>query len=218
MQDFGTKADNSPPPGGQLSAAEFNNLATENENAVARSGQTLSGASDTQLARSLFLHGVKSESFQDSGAANAYVATPVSGTNGVLLPPDYANMDGAVIVFKAAHRHSISARLPGHYSEPRQLLTRPEPLLLLAPSLAPTTYSFAMTRQSARDHGFFCRGLFVAPDFQGLPRTVPLSFQLGSRQSMFQHALVAVAVEVAAATTPVTRLAVAGAEAAQGSR
>lgn len=106
MQDFGTKVDNSPPPGGQLSAAAFNNLATENENAVARSGQTLSGASDTQLARSLFLHGVKSESFQDSGAANAYVATPVSGTNGVLLPPDYANMDGAVIVFKASNANS----------------------------------------------------------------------------------------------------------------
>jgi hypothetical protein len=111
MQNFGTKADNSPPPGGQLSAAEFNNLATENENAVSRSGQALSGASDTQLAQSLFLHAVKSESFQDSGAANAYVATPVSGTNGVLLPADYSNMNGAVILFKAANANSGASTL-----------------------------------------------------------------------------------------------------------
>lgn len=111
MQDFGTKADNSPPPGGQLSAAEFNNLATENENAVSRSGQTLSGASDTQLAQSLFLHGVKSESFQDSGAANAYVATPVSGASGVLLPGSYAELDGAVIAFKASNANSGASTL-----------------------------------------------------------------------------------------------------------
>lgn len=111
MQDFGTKADNSPPPGGQLSAAEFNNLATENENAVLHSGQTLSGASDTQMAQSLFLHGVKAESFQDSGAANAYVATPVSGANGVLLPSDYANLGGAVISFKASATNSGASTL-----------------------------------------------------------------------------------------------------------
>lgn len=111
MQDFGTKADNSPPPGGQLSAVEFNNLATESENAVSRSGQTLSGASDTQLAQSLFLHGVKSETFQDSGAANAYVATPVSGASGVLLPTTYANMGGAVISFKASAGNSGASTL-----------------------------------------------------------------------------------------------------------
>lgn len=111
MQDFGAKTDNSPPPGGQLSAAEFNNLATENENAVSRSGQTLSGASDTQLAQSLFLHGVKSESFQDSGAANAYVATPISGASGVLLPADYAAMDGAVITFKASNSNTAASTL-----------------------------------------------------------------------------------------------------------
>lgn len=111
MQDFGTKADNSPPPGGQLSAVEFNNLATENENAVSRSGQTLSGASDTQLAESLFLHSVKSESFQDSGAANAYVATPVSGASGVLLPASYTNMGGAVISFKASAANTGASTL-----------------------------------------------------------------------------------------------------------
>lgn len=111
MQDFGTKADNSPPPGGQLSAAEFNNLATENENAVLHSGQTLSGGSATQLATSLFLHGTKAQTFQDNGAANVYVATPVSGASGVLLPTDYAAMDGAIIVLKASAANTAASTL-----------------------------------------------------------------------------------------------------------
>lgn len=111
MQDFGTKADNSPPPGGQLSAAEFNNLATENENAVLRSGQVLSGASSSQLATSMFLHGAKSSSFQDSGVANAYVATPMSGASGVLLPATYAEMNGAVVTFKASNANTGASTL-----------------------------------------------------------------------------------------------------------
>lgn len=102
MQDFGTKADDTAGPSGQLSAAEFNNLATEAENAVLKSGQALSGASESQLAQSLFLHSVKAASFQDSGAANAYVATPISGSGGVVVPASYANMAGAIISFKAA--------------------------------------------------------------------------------------------------------------------
>lgn len=111
MQDFGTKADDTAGPSGQLSAAEFNNLATELENSVLRSGQALSGASTDQLATSLFLHGVASETFQDSGVANAYVATPVSGASGVLLPSSYANLNGAVINFKAAFSNSGASTL-----------------------------------------------------------------------------------------------------------
>lgn len=111
MQDFGTKADNSPPPGGQLSAAEFNNLATENENAVLRSGLALSGASVLQLATSMFLHASKAATFQDSGAANAYVITPVSGASGVLLPADYSTMNGAIVVFKASAANTAASTL-----------------------------------------------------------------------------------------------------------
>lgn len=106
MQDFGTKADNSPPPSGQLSAAEFNNLATENETAVLRSGQALSGTSTDQLAGALFINGVKASGFQDSGAANTYVATPQSGASGVLVPTVYSNMGGAVISFKASNTNT----------------------------------------------------------------------------------------------------------------
>lgn len=106
MQDFGTKANDTAGPSGQLSADEFNNLATELENAVLRSGLALSGASVVQMATSLFIHSTKSQTFQDSGAANAYVATPVSGSGGVLLPADYTDLDGAIITFKASNSNS----------------------------------------------------------------------------------------------------------------
>lgn len=111
MQDFGTKTDDTAGPSGQLSAAEFNNLATENENAVLRSGLALSGSSETQLAQSLFLHGVKSESFQDNGSANIYVATPVSGAGGVALPAAYTSLDGSIISFKASNANTGASTL-----------------------------------------------------------------------------------------------------------
>lgn len=111
MQDFGTKADDTAGPAGQLSAAEFNNLATELENAVLRGGLALSGASVVQLATSLFLHGAKSSSFQDSGVANAYVATPVTGSGGVFLPNDYAAMNGASVNFIASNSNSGNCTL-----------------------------------------------------------------------------------------------------------
>lgn len=106
MQDFGTKANDTAGPSGQLSAEEFNNLASELENSVTKSGQGLTGGSDTQLATSLFLHGVKAASFQDSGSANTYVATPVSGLSGVVLPQTYTPMNGSVVLMRAAASNS----------------------------------------------------------------------------------------------------------------
>lgn len=111
MQDFGTKADDTAGPSGQLSAAEFNNLATELENGVLRSGQALSGASVLQVATAMFINGVKADGFQDSGVANAYVATPVSGSAGVTLPADYAALNGACISFVAAATNTTASTL-----------------------------------------------------------------------------------------------------------
>ena len=111
MQDFGTKADDTAGPSGQLSAAEFNNIASENENSVLRSGQALNGSSETQLAQSLFIHSVKAGGFQDSGAANAYVATPISGSGGVLLPSSYAALNGSTITFSASATNSGASTL-----------------------------------------------------------------------------------------------------------
>lgn len=111
MQDFGTKSDNTAGPSGQLSASEFNNLATENENAVLRSGQALSGASETQLCASLFIHSVKAGGFQDNGSANTYVGTPISGSSGVFIPVDYSALDGALISFVASNTNSGASTL-----------------------------------------------------------------------------------------------------------
>jgi hypothetical protein len=111
MQNFGTKANDTAGPSGQLSADEFNNLATELENAVTSAGLGLTGASVTQMAQSLFLHGVKAQTFQDSGAANAYVATPTSGASGVLLPSNYTPLPGTIIIFKAAFTNTTASTL-----------------------------------------------------------------------------------------------------------
>lgn len=111
MQDFGTKSDNTAGASGQLSAAEFNNLTAENENAVLRSGQALIGGSESQLAASLFIHAVKSQLFQDSGSANTYVATPISGVGGVLLPADFAPLNGMIVVFQASAANTGASTL-----------------------------------------------------------------------------------------------------------
>lgn len=98
----------------KFGAGEFDSLATENKTAVERAGLTLApangtGEDTTQLAQSLFINSVKSMSFQDSGAANAYVLTPVSGANGVLLPSDYAPMDGARVSFVPSNSNTGAA-------------------------------------------------------------------------------------------------------------
>jgi len=85
-------------------AGEFNALATENENAVTRAGLPLApsdgtGEVSTQIAQSLFIHGVKSTGFQAGGAVNAITLTPISGSSGVFIPDSYDNLDGARLIF-----------------------------------------------------------------------------------------------------------------------
>lgn len=108
MRDFQTKSNFGGAPDSinpnYYGAGEFNSLMAECENAVSRSGQTLTPADGSaedplQLAKSLFIHSSKSQTFQDSGAANTYVLTPVSGATGVTIPNSYNNLDGAVVNF-----------------------------------------------------------------------------------------------------------------------
>ncbi len=86
-------------------ATNINNQFLELEQAVSRSGQTLStddGTADpdtTQLAASLFINSVKGGSFATTGTANAITLTPISGTSGVVLPADYTNLDGTELNF-----------------------------------------------------------------------------------------------------------------------
>jgi hypothetical protein len=111
MQDFGTKANDTAGPSGQLSADEFNNLATELENFILRSGQGLSGVDVLQMAIAAFINGTKAGGFQDSGVANAYVATPISGSTGVALPANYTPLNGAEISFKASSANTGASTL-----------------------------------------------------------------------------------------------------------
>lgn len=108
MRDYQTKVNNGAAPDSitntKFGAGEFNSLAVENENAVSRAGLTLapadgSGEETNQLAQSLFLHGVKSSSFQAAGTVDAITLTPVSGASGVVIPADYDHIEGAVINF-----------------------------------------------------------------------------------------------------------------------
>ena len=113
MRNFRTfvndPAGNDPAATDFLGATNINNFLGEAENLVSRSGQSLStddGTSDSnllQMAESAFLHGVKSQGFVDSGSANTYEVTPISGSSGVKIPSDYANMDGATIWFTPAN-------------------------------------------------------------------------------------------------------------------
>ena len=100
-----------------MGATNINNFLGEAENLVSRSGQSLStddGTSDSnllQMAESAFLHGVKSQGFVDSGSANTYEVTPISGSSGVKIPSDYANMDGATIWFTPANASTTNSTL-----------------------------------------------------------------------------------------------------------
>ena len=85
--------------GGEISSVHL-----EVKNAVTRAGLTVAPADGTgeetnQIAQSLFLHGVKSTSFQAAGTVDAITLTPISGASGVFIPADYDHLEGARITF-----------------------------------------------------------------------------------------------------------------------
>lgn len=59
MKDFGTKVDNTSPPSGNLTAAEFNNYINELENVVTKAGMTLDTPVDVvrQLVQAIAVGG-----------------------------------------------------------------------------------------------------------------------------------------------------------------
>ena len=108
MRDYQTKANQGGAPDSitstKLGAGETNSFLTEAKTAVSRAGLTPAdadgaGEDTTQLAQALFINAVKASSFLDSGSANAYQLTPVSGSAGVLLPGGYGALDGMRIYF-----------------------------------------------------------------------------------------------------------------------
>lgn len=111
MRDYQVKSNEGALPDSnsatKYGGGEVTSLRTEAKNAVSRAGLALapqSGAGEdtTQLAQALFINGVAASAFQDGGAADAIALTPVTGSSGLLLPPDYTTLDGAEVSFFAA--------------------------------------------------------------------------------------------------------------------
>lgn len=86
-------------PGTKLEAADRNIIQEEIANAVIAGGQVLdpTGVKRQQLAEAITVGGLVSISAEDSGSANAYIVTSVSGT--AKQPTLYAEIDGAIVLF-----------------------------------------------------------------------------------------------------------------------
>lgn len=89
-------------PGTRIEADDQNIKQDELVAPVESSGQSLdaTGVKRNQVARAMFLNGVGSQSMFDSGTANAKVLTPVSGASGYVFGETYAQLTGAVLLFK----------------------------------------------------------------------------------------------------------------------
>lgn len=100
MKNIGDKIDNTAGASGELSASEFNDHKNELQEAVERTGQTLSDAkTPEQLGRAQFITGVGAAAMQDSGTADAIQITPVTGANGLIFPETLTELSGAVFEF-----------------------------------------------------------------------------------------------------------------------
>lgn len=78
MENLATKA-----TGDSLTAAEFNQIPDEIENAITSAGITLSGASLVQLAKAMANYGSSADVYTDSGVADAYVLSPLGSKQGI---------------------------------------------------------------------------------------------------------------------------------------
>ena len=99
MQDLNDKI-----TGNSLAAAEWNEPASEIQNAIESAGVTLSGADFFQLTKSISHYVANGSFYTDSGIANAYVLTVV-GTN--KAPPAY--VDGMQVHFVTANASTGSS-------------------------------------------------------------------------------------------------------------
>jgi len=64
-----------------LPAEEFNEFASETENAILASGQILSAGTTDLLGKAMTMHAASSDFYTDSGTADSYVLTPVAAFN-----------------------------------------------------------------------------------------------------------------------------------------
>ena len=91
MEDLNDKVTGSATP---LTAAEWNQIPSEQQNTITTSGQTLSGDDLTQLAKAIAHYMASGTFYTDSGTADAYVLAPIDNN---LNPP--AKVDGMEVEF-----------------------------------------------------------------------------------------------------------------------
>lgn len=73
MQDIATKVE-----GSQLTAAEFNQIPSELENAITSTSQTLTNTDVRQLVKALAIYAAKGDFYTTTGTADAIILSPVS--------------------------------------------------------------------------------------------------------------------------------------------
>ena len=117
MRDYQTKSNVGALPDSnsatKYGGGEVTSLRTEAKNMVSRAGLTLApqdgtGEDTTQQAQAAMVNGLGASSFQVAGTANALVLTPVTGSSGLLLPPDYTTLDGMHISGFAAFTNTAA--------------------------------------------------------------------------------------------------------------
>lgn len=99
MQTLNNKVTN-----GQLTADEWNEAPSELQNAITRSGQTLSGADLEQLAKAIVDTAASASFYVDTGVANAYVVGAIGGKLG--LSQLALAVDGATVRFRPANANT----------------------------------------------------------------------------------------------------------------
>lgn len=87
--------------GGTLTHTEYNTHKNSNQNAITTSGQTASSGDTNQLAKAMANYAGVSNFYTESGAADAYVLTPISSFLG---PHQYEN--GLLVRFRAGNANT----------------------------------------------------------------------------------------------------------------
>ncbi len=100
MLNIADKSDSTAGSTGELTASEYNDHKNEIQNAVEKSGQTLTSSITDQFSKALFSNGVGASSVQDSGSGDAILLSPITGTSGLSVPDSYSQINGAMLRFK----------------------------------------------------------------------------------------------------------------------
>lgn len=96
MQNIPTKS-----TGDSLTAAEWNQVPDEMENAITDTGQTLSGADLFQQSKAMSIYAAGGDFYTDSGAADAYVLSTIGSKRAPV-----AYFDGMQVAFKAGNANT----------------------------------------------------------------------------------------------------------------